>query len=361
MSGSSFGRVFTVTTYGESHGRGIGAVVDGVPPGVGLSEADIQTELDRRRPGQSRVTTPRKESDRVQILSGVFEGRTTGTPVALFIPNRSAEPGDYEGIRHLYRPGHADFTYQRKYGFRDWRGSGRASGRETAARVAAGAVARKVLVGEGVEITAYVLELGGIRAENIDYAEIENNPVRCPDPEAAGRMVARIEEAQAGDDSLGGIVEAVARGVPVGLGEPVFDRLDALLAQAVMSIGAVKGFELGLGFGSARVKGSQFNDPFYQNGGRTRTRTNNAGGILGGISTGEPIVIRAAVRPPASIARAQDTVDLQGLESTIEVHGRHDPCIAPRIVPVIEAMIAVTLLDALLMYRAYGPWIGDDT
>jgi chorismate synthase len=293
----------------------------------------------------------------VRILSGVFEGKTTGTPVGLFIPNRAAEPGDYEGIKHLYRPGHADFTYHRKYGFRDWRGSGRASGRETAARVAAGAVAGKVLKQEGIEIRGYVLELGGVRAEQLDYAEIEKNPVRSPDPQAARRMVARIEEAQAGEDSLGGVVEVVARGVPVGLGDPVFDRLDALLAHAVMSIGAVKGFEVGLGFESARVSGSKFNDNYFPDDRKIRTRTNNAGGILGGISTGESIVIRAAVRPPASIARVQDTVDIQGRESTIRVHGRHDPCIAPRIVPVIEAMVAVTLLDALLMYRAYGPWI----
>jgi chorismate synthase len=354
MAGNSFGRIFRITTFGESHGAGIGVVIDGVPPGLELGPDDIQVELDRRRPGQSHVTSPRREADRAEILSGLFEGRTTGTPLALFIRNETARPGDYETIKHLYRPGHADFTYHRKYGIRDWRGSGRASGRETAARVAAGAVARKVLREEGVEITGFVVEIGGIRAGHVDLSEIERNPVRAPDDNAAKLMVSRIEEAQAAGDSLGGMVEVLVRGLPVGIGDPVFDRLDALLAHGVMSIGAVKGFEVGAGFGSARMRGSEFNDPFYAGEKGVRTRTNNAGGILGGISTGEDLVLRLAVRPPASIARSQETVTVAGEPGRIEVHGRHDPCIAPRIVPVVEAMVAVTLLDCLLVQRCFG-------
>jgi len=357
MPGNSFGRIFTITTFGESHGKGIGVIIDGVPPSVELSEEDIQVELDRRRPGQSRVTTPRREPDRVQILSGVFQGRTTGTPMALFIPNRSARPADYESFKDLYRPGHADFTYHRKYGIRDWRGSGRASGRETAARVAAGAVARKVLLGEGIGITAYVLEIDGICAERIDLSEIEKNMVRSPDKDAAERMIARIDQARSEGDSVGGIVEVLVRGIPPGMGDPVFDKLDALLAHALMSIGGVRGFEVGKGIESARMRGSQFNDSYYADGVRVRTRTNNAGGILGGISTGEDIVLRVAVRPPASIERPQETVSVDGVERTIEVHGRHDPCIAPRIVPVVEAMVAVTLLDCLLVHRSYQGWV----
>jgi chorismate synthase len=353
MPGNSFGRIFRITTFGESHGAGIGVVIDGVPSGLELGPDDIQVELARRRPGQSHVTSPRREADRAEILSGVFEGRTTGTPLALFIRNESARPEDYEAIKHLYRPGHADFTYQQKYGIRDWRGSGRASGRETAARVAAGAVARKVLREDGVEITAFVVEIGGVRVDHVDLSEIERNPVRAPDRDAAKLMVARIEETQAADDSLGGVVEVLVRGLPVGIGDPVFDRLDALLAHGVMSIGAVKGFEVGAGFGSSRMRGSEFNDAFYAGEEGVRTRTNNAGGILGGISTGEDLVLRLAVRPPASIARSQETVTVSGEPSRIEVHGRHDPCIAPRIVPVVEAMVAVTLLDCLLVHRSY--------
>jgi len=266
MPGNSFGRIFTITTFGESHGKGIGVIIDGVPPSVELSEEDIQVELDRRRPGQSRVTTPRREPDRVQILSGVFQGRTTGTPMALFIPNRSARPADYESFKDLYRPGHADFTYHRKYGIRDWRGSGRASGRETAARVAAGAVARKVLLGEGIGITAYVIEIDGICAERIDLSEIEKNMVRSPDKDAAERMIARIDQARSEGDSVGGIVEVLVRGIPPGMGDPVFDKLDALLAHALMSIGGVRGFEVGKGIESARMRGSQFNDSYYADG-----------------------------------------------------------------------------------------------
>jgi chorismate synthase len=358
MPGNSFGRIFRITTFGESHGAGIVVVIDGAPPGLEIGPDEIQEQLDRRRPGQSHVTSPRQEMDRVEILSGVFEGKATGTPIALFIRNREARPEDYEAVKHLYRPGHADFTYHRKYGVRDWRGSGRASGRETAARVAAGAVAMKALRDEGVEITGYVVEIGGVRAEHVDFSEIERNPVRAPDKDAARRMVARIEEARAENDSVGGVVEVIVRGLPVGIGDPVFERLDALLAHGIMSIGAVKGFEVGAGFGSVRMLGSEFNDPFYAAQEGVRTRTNNAGGILGGISTGEDLVLRLAVRPPASIARLQETVTVSGEPGRIEVHGRHDPCIAPRVVPVAEAMVAVTLLDCLLVSRSLRRDVG---
>lgn len=356
MPGNSFGRLFRISTFGESHGRGIGVVIDGVPPNVPIKESHIQRDLDRRRPGQSSVTTPRSESDRVQILSGVFEGKTTGTSLTLFIPNRTGRPEDYKPFKDRFRPGHADYTYQKKYGIRDWRGSGRASGRETAARVAAGAVAKKVLADESIKITGYTLEIDGIRAERLDMAEIERNIVRSPDAKAAKEMIARIEQAQEEKDSVGGIVGIVVQGVPAGLGDPVFDRIDALLAGAVMSIGAVKGFEIGRGFESARMRGSQFNDSYYVEKGRVRTRTNNAGGILGGISSGEDMLLRVAVRPPASIAVTQQTIDMDGGECSIEVQGRHDPCIVPRIVPVVEAMVAVTLLDCLLVFRAYRGW-----
>jgi chorismate synthase len=356
MPGNCFGRLFRICTFGESHGKGIGVVIDGVPPNVMLDESHIQADLDRRRPGQSGVTTPRSESDRVQILSGVFEGKTTGTSLALFISNKTARPEDYESFKDRYRPGHSDYTYQAKYGIRDWRGSGRASGRETAARVAAGAVAKKVLLDEAISVTAYAVEIGGITAGELDMAEIERNDVRCPDAAAAKHMIARIEEARDGEDSVGGIVEAVVRGVPTGLGDPVFDKVDALLAHGLMSIGAVKGLEIGRGFESARMLGSRFNDGFVARNGAVRTSSNNAGGILGGITTGEDILLRIAVRPPSSIAQNQQTVDMDGRECSIEVQGRHDPCIVPRIIPVVEAMVAVTMLDCLLVDRAYATW-----
>ena len=356
MPGNCFGRLFRIYTFGESHGEGIGVVIDGVPPNVMLDEYYIQKDLDRRRPGQSSVTTPRSESDRVQILSGVFEGKTTGTSLALFIHNRTGRPEDYEPFKDRFRPGHADYTYQKKYGIRDWRGSGRASGRETAARVAAGAVAKKVLAEESIRVTAYALEIGGVRAGKLDMAEIERNIVRSPDAVAAKEMIARIEQAREKEDSVGGIVEALGQGVPAGLGDPVFDKIDAMLAHALMSIGAVKGLEIGRGFESVRMLGSQFNDSYFMEKGEVRTATNNAGGILGGISSGEDILLRIAVRPPSSIARSQQTVDMDGRECSIEVQGRHDPCIVPRIVPVVEAMVAVTILDCLLIWRAYRGW-----
>ncbi len=352
MAGSSFGRLLRVTSFGESHGPAVGVVVDGVPPGLPLTEADIQAQLDRRRPGQSAVTTSRAEKDRAEILSGVFDGRTTGTPIAMLIRNQEQKSADYEKLRDVYRPGHADFTYSAKYGVRDWRGGGRSSGRETAARVAAGAIARKLLAARGVTITGYTLEIAGIRALTVDLAEIERNPVRSPDADQARLMAARIEEAKAAGDSVGGVAEVVARGCPPGLGDPVFDKLEALLGQAIMSIGAVRGVEVGAGFEAARLRGSQYNDELYSEGGRVRSRTNNAGGVAGGISTGEDIVVRAAFRPPASISLPQTTVDSRGNPASVEVGGRHDPCIVPRAVPVLEAMVALVLADCLLVQGA---------
>ncbi|MGQ9616018.1 MAG: chorismate synthase [Spirochaetota bacterium] len=357
MSGNSFGRLFKITTFGESHGSGIGVVIDGVPPGIALTESDIQRELDRRRPGQSSISTERNESDRVEILSGMIDGITTGAPVTLYVRNENQRPEDYESLKELYRPGHADYTYEMKYGIRDWRGGGRASGRETAARVAAGAVAKKLLKECGIEVIGYTLEIGGVGAEIINYDEIEKNPVRSPDPGKASEMLKRIQEVKAGGDSIGGVVEVVVKGVPPGLGDPVFDKLDALLTHAVMSVGAVKGVEIGRGFQSANMKGSEFNDPFEIRDGRIRTRTNNAGGILGGISTGEDILIRAAIRPAASIRIKQKTVDRKGQERDIEVYGRHDPCIVPRVVPVIESMVSIVIVDCLLLQYAYQNWV----
>ena len=354
MPGSSFGQLFTVTTFGESHGPAVGAVLDGVPPGLPLAEGDIQRELDRRRPGQSSVTTERAESDRVEILSGVFEGKTTGTPVALIIRNEGARSSDYQSLRDVLRPGHADWTYLAKYGQRDWRGGGRSSGRETAARVAAGAVAKVLLASRGIEVRGYTLEIAGVRARTFDAAEIERNPVRCPDAAQAAVMVGKIDEAKAAGDSVGGIAEVTVSGCPAGLGEPVFDKLEALLAHAVMSIGGVRAVEVGVGIEAARMRGSQFNDELAMEAGRVVTRTNNAGGIAGGISTGAAVIVRAAFRPPASISLPQASIDVRGEPVTVEVKGRHDPCIVPRAIPVLEAMAALVIADCLLAQDARG-------
>ncbi len=353
MSGNTFGSVFKVTTWGESHGEALGVVVDGCPPQLELSAADVQRELDRRRPGASELTSAREEADEVHLVSGVFEGRTLGTPIAMLIWNRDVDSSPYEPIKQIPRPGHADYTYYQKYGIRDHRGGGRASGRETVARVAAGAIAKKILAMHGIRILGHVVELGGIRARRMSPDEIEqqteSNPVRCADSVAAREMEAIIRAVKEDGDSVGGVVEVIALGVPAGLGEPVFDKLDADLGKALLSIGAVKGVEIGAGFEAARLKGSEMNDPFYLDDGRIRTRTNNAGGILGGISTGEPIRCRLAVKPTASIAKPQRSVDLQKMEEVeLRIQGRHDPCICPRIVPVAEAMVALVLVDHLL-------------
>jgi len=356
VAGNSFGELFRITTWGESHGRAIGVVVDGCPAGLELSDEDIQRDLDRRRVGQSKVTSARQEEDRVEILSGVFQGKTQGTPISLLMWNKDADSSKYEPIKDIYRPGHADYTYEMKYGFRDHRGGGRSSARETACRVAAAAIAKKLLSTAGARIYGFTRQVGAIEAQVIDLDEIERNPVRCPDREAAKQMEALILAVKAEGDSIGGIVEVVAMGIPPGLGEPVYDRLDADLAKAIMSINAIKGMEIGLGFRSVTLKGSEHNDAFYTDAqGRIRTRTNNAGGMLGGISDGEDIVVRLAVKPPSSISKSQHSVTKTGAAVELEVHGRHDPCLCPRAVPVAEAMVALVLADHWLRWRAMQP------
>ena len=347
MSGNSYGKLFKITTWGESHGRGLGVVIEGCPAGLPIKESEIQLELNRRRTGQSKVTTTRKEGDQIQIMSGVFKGKTTGTPISLLVENEDVDSSKYELIKDLYRPGHADYTYDMKYGFRDYRGGGRSSARETVGRVAAGAIAKKLLARERIKIIGFTRQVGKHIAKNIDYREIENNIVRCPDNKIAEKMINSIMRARKKGDSLGGVVEVIAQGVPAGLGEPVFDRLDADLAKAVMSMPAVKGVEIGVGFQSAIMTGSECNDVFVMKNKKVITATNNAGGILGGISNGMDIVIRLVVKPTSSINKAQDTVTQQGKKAKIRVEGRHDPCVAPRAVPIAEAMVAITLIDHL--------------
>ena len=348
MAGNTFGEIFRVTTWGESHGPALGAVIDGCPPRVSLTAADIEAELARRRPGVQAHASSRREPDKVQILSGVFENLTTGTPLSLIIYNRDVKSQDYEDLREVFRPGHGDITFQAKYGIRDHRGGGRASARETVARVAAGAVAQKILDRENIRVLAYTLELGGVRAARLEENYIWDNPFFCPDPDAVPAMAARVQEVKDRRDSLGGLVEIRVRGCPAGLGEPVFDKLDAALAQAMMSVGAVKGVEIGAGFPAARMLGSEHNDPITVQG----FTTNNAGGILAGISNGDEIVLRAAVKPIPSIPREQQTIDLAGQPRTITVKGRHDISAIPRIVPVLAAMVRLTLADFLLRQKA---------
>lgn len=341
MPGSSFGHSFRITTFGESHGGAVGVVVDGVTPGLEISSEEIQLQLDRRKPGQSFITTPRSEPDTVSILSGIFEGKATGTPMMLILYNSDAEPSAYNAIKDLFRPGHADYTYLRKYGIRDWRGSGRASGRETSGRVAAGAVARKLLQQRGVSVLAYTVKAGGIACQLFDPSVIEHNPLRACDPLAAQQMLEYITRLKEDNDSVGGIVECRINGLAAGLGEPVFDKLDAEIAHAMLSVGSVKGIEFGAGFKVADMTGSQHNDQM----GSAGFLTNNAGGIIGGISTGEEIVFRVAVKPTSSIAKPQRTVSVSGEETVISTEGRHDACICPRIVPVVEAMACLVLED----------------
>lgn len=350
MSGSTFGSIFRVTTWGESHGPGIGVVIDGCPAGISLSETDIQSFLDRRKPGQSKYTTKRNESDSVEILSGVFEGKTTGTPISLLVRNQDQRSRDYGSIASLFRPGHADYPFTEKYGFRDYRGGGRSSGRETIGRVAGGAVAVLLLRELGIRVRAYTKAIGPICIPEKDYhmSEITENALYMPDNAAAERAGEYISSLMASHDSCGGIIECTADGIPAGLGEPVFDKLDALLAHAVMSIGAVKSVEIGDGAAVAASTGSRNNDPFFSESGAVRKQTNHAGGSLGGLSDGSPLVLRAAIKPTPSIARTQQTINTSHEDCEITVHGRHDPVIVPRAVVVVEAMAALTLADLLL-------------
>lgn len=358
--GNVFGHLFRVTTFGESHGPSLGAVIDGCPSGLALGEADLQPDLDRRAPGQSRLVTQRKESDSVRIASGVFEGQTLGTPIGLLIANEDMRPGDYREMRDKYRPSHADYAYDAKYGRRDWRGGGRSSARETAARVAAGAVARKLLRDRyGVEVVGWVSKVGAVGVEcdveRVGQAEVERTPVRCPDPAGAAAMIEEIERVRKAGDSVGGVVTCAARGCPAGWGEPVFDRLEADLAKAMLSLPASKGFEVGSGFAGAAMRGSEHNDAFYMEGARVRTRTNRSGGVQGGISNGETLHFRVAFKPTATIMREQDTVDRFGADTTLAGRGRHDPCVLPRAVPVVEAMALLVLADHALRHEARRP------
>lgn len=355
--GNTFGHLFRITTFGESHGGAVGVVIDGCPPRVPISAEEIQRELDRRRPGQSKLVTQRRESDTVHILSGVFEGKTLGTPICLLVWNEDARPEAYESFHELYRPSHADYTYDVKYGIRDWRGGGRSSARETVGRVAAGAIAKRILREQGVEIVGWVEKIHTLRAQvdpdTVTLEQVEANPVRCPDPAAAEAMAQAIEQARKQGDSLGGVVGCVARGVPPGWGEPVFDKLDADLAKAMLSIPAAKGFEIGSGFAGTDLTGSQHNDPFYvDETGKVRTRTNRSGGVQGGISNGENIVIRVAFKPTATVMVPQETVNVRHEPATLQARGRHDPCVLPRAVPIVEAMMALVLVDHYLRHRA---------
>jgi len=357
-SANTFGEIIRVTTFGESHGAAVGAVLDGVKPGIEISADYIQTEMSRRRPGQSKVTTSRDETDQVHDLSGICEGKTTGTPIAMLIYNRDQDSSKYDAIRDLFRPGHADFTYYKKYGLRDHRGGGRSSGRETAGRVATGAVARKILKERGIRIVAHAVEIGGIRAIKRDLDAVSSNHVRCADPDAAALMEDAILKAKEQNDSVGGMAQLEIEGVPVGLGDPVFFKLDARLTYAIMTLGAVKGVEIGLGFKFVGMFGSESNDQMADGG----FLSNNAGGITGGISTGQPIILRAVIKPTSSISQSQKTVDVYGNNREISVKGRHDPCIVPRIIPVIENMAALVILDAWEIQSRLRPeWEGNSS
>lgn len=355
MAGSIFGNAFRISTFGESHGKAIGVIIDGCPAGLEIDEAFIQSELDRRKPGQSAIVTQRKESDMAQILSGIFEGKSTGTPIAMLIPNDDQRSHDYGHIADKYRPSHADFTYQEKYGIRDYRGGGRSSARETAARVAAGALAKLLLKEQGVQIQAYVSQVGPLildkSTEELNLALTESNDVRCPDPEMAEKMIELIKAVRKDGDTIGGVISALITGCPVGLGEPAFDKLHADLGKAMLSINACKGFEYGSGFAGVSMRGSEHNDVFYQENGKIRTRTNHSGGIQGGISNGMDINFRVAFKPVATIIPAQESVNTQGESVEVTGRGRHDPCVLPRAVPIVEAMAALVLADHLLRQK----------
>ena len=354
---NSFGELFRITTWGESHGGGVGVVVDGCPPRLKLSEADIQPDLDRRRPGQSAIVTPRKETDTVQILSGVFEGKTLGTPISMWVRNTDQRPEAYNEMAEKFRPSHADYTYQAKFGIRAWPGGGRTSARETIGRVAAGAIAKKILREKfGVEVLACVSQVQHISAQvdlnTVKLADIESNIVRCPDQVVAHKMIRLIEKMRSEGNSVGGVIAGVARGVPAGWGEPVFDRLEADLAKAMLSLPATKGFEIGSGFAGTLLTGLEHNDPFRMKGGKVHTMTNRSGGIQGGISNGEPICFRVAFKPVATVMHVQDTVSTKFKNTTLKGRGRHDPCVLPRAVPMVEAMTALVLVDHALRHKA---------
>ncbi|MDR2926835.1 MAG: chorismate synthase [Cytophagaceae bacterium] len=357
MAGNSFGTLYRLTSFGESHGNGVGGIIDGALPGMMLDLDFIQHELNRRRPCQSKITTPRNENDEVEFISGIFEGKTTGTPLAFVVRNNDRQSNDYNDLKDVFRPSHADYTYMMKYGIRDHRGGGRASARETIARVVAGAVAKQMLIQTGITVQAYTSAIGAVvlqkQRSELNLQAVENSIVRCPDSETSEKMIQYIEKIKAENDSVGGIVSCVIKNVPVGLGEPVFDRLNALLAHAMMSISAAKGFEYGGGFGSAQMKGSQHNDEFYFDNGTVRTRTNHSGGIQGGISNSEDIYFNVAFKPVATIAQSQRTVNQQGETVEIKAKGRHDPCAVPRAVPIVEAMAAMVIADAMLLNGNY--------
>ncbi|MEA4916045.1 chorismate synthase [Proteiniphilum sp.] len=355
---NSFGTIFRLTSFGESHGAGVGGVIDGCPPGLEIDLDFIQSELDRRRPGQSRITTPRKETDKVEFLSGIFQNKTTGAPIGFLVRNENQQSSDYDNIKEAFRPSHADFTYHQKYGIRDYRGGGRSSARETIARVVAGAVAKLYLRHLGMAITAYTSQVGNLALENdyriYDLSRTEDNFVRCPDPDIAEQMIKLIQEVRYQGDTIGGTVTCVIKGTPVGLGEPVFGKLHAMLGSAMLSINAVKGFEYGSGF-DVSARGSEINDAFYNDNGRVNTRTNHSGGIQAGISNGQDIYFRVAFKPVSTILREQETVDIHGNDTVIKARGRHDPCVLPRAVPIVEAMAAITLMDAYLLSKATSP------
>lgn len=355
---SSFGRLFQISTWGESHGKAIGVVVDGCPSMIEISEDEIQKELDRRRPGQSRITTQRREGDRIEILSGTFEGKTTGTPISMMVMNEDARSKDYSEISEAYRPSHADYTYDAKYGFRDFRGGGRSSARETIGRVASGAIAQKILKQDlKTEIVAYVKQIhelvGDVDPKKVKRSHVEKNPVRCPDQNMAEQMFDFVDKTRKKGDSVGGIIECVIRNVPPGLGEPIFDRFEADLAKAMLSLPATKGFEIGSGFGGIYMTGSQHNDPFYSSKGKIRTKTNQSGGVQGGITNGEDVIFRIAFKPTATILQPQKTVTPDGKSTTLKPRGRHDPCVLPRAVPIVEAMAALVMVDHYLISKAY--------
>ena len=354
--GNSFGRLFRITTFGESHGKALGVIIDGCPAGLELDLELIQKEMQRRKPGQSKITTQRKEEDEIEILSGVFEGKTTGTPIGIVIPNADQKSKDYSHIADKFRPSHADYTYFEKFGVRDYRGGGRSSARETAARVAAGAVAKQFLATKGITVQAYVSQVGDLSLQipyqNLDLAKAEENIVRCPDPTTAEQMIALIDSVRLERDTIGGVVSCVVQNTPVGLGEPVFDRLHAELGKAMLSINAVKGFEYGSGFEGVKMRGSQHNDSMVNEGGKIKTRTNHSGGIQGGISNGEDIYFRVAFKPVATIMQDQESVNEAGEAVTVSGKGRHDPCVVPRAVPIVEAMAALVLADYLLLSKS---------